>query len=253
MQIRTRPALVLLAAALSALPAAAAPAARPAVPAQVTIYRCLDAAGRLSLRDSPCRRGETQEVRSMLRPVDPPPHRSVATVPRTPRVPVVEAAPAQPRVVYVTPPRPMYECTTPEGQRYTSETADGNPRWVPWGVVAAPLVVAPGHGPGSGHRYTQGYGGRVEYRDRRGQVRIEGGRTWRVPGTVVGPASVYAPAGTWVRDACHALPPAEACARLQDRRDALDRRYNSALQGERDAIVREQRGIDARLAMECGA
>jgi hypothetical protein len=64
---------------------------------------------------------------------------------------------------------------------------------------------------------------------------------------------VYAPAGTWVRDTCHAIPAAEACARLQDRRDQLDRRYNSALQGDRDAIVREQRGIDARLSAECRA
>lgn len=224
-----------------AVPLAAPPAA--AAPAQVTIYRCTDASGRLSLRDSPCRSGERQQVREMLRPTDPPPHRSVATPPRSARVPTVDVAPAQPRVVYVTPPRPTYECTTPDGERYTSESPEGNPRWVPLWVTGYPVVVAPDvHG---------GYGGRLDYRTGGTRVRIDGGRRWRVPGTVVGPSSVYAPAGTWVRDACHPLPAAEVCARLSDRRELLDRRYHSALQSEREAIVREQRGIDARLGSEC--
>jgi hypothetical protein len=48
------------------------------------------------------------------------------------------------------------------------------------------------------------------------------------------------------------LPPQEVCARLRDQRWELDRRYNSALQGERQAITREQRGIDARLDQDCG-
>lgn len=226
--------------ALAGAMATAAPA-----PAEVTIYRCVDAAGRLSLRDSPCRKGEKQEVRSMLRPTDPPPRRAAATAPRTSRAPIIDATAVMPRVVYVTPPRPTYECTTPDGERYTSESAEGNPRWVPLWTMGYPVVVAPGA--------RGGYRGRAEYRDGGTRVRIEGGRQWRVPGTVVGPSSAYAPAGTWVRDVCHALPPAETCARLQDRRDALDRRYNSALQGERDEIVREQRGIDARLSTECRA
>jgi len=58
--------------------------------------------------------------------------------------------------------------------------------------------------------------------------------------------------GAWIRDDCQPLPSAEACARLRDRRYELDRRYNSALQSERAQIAREQRGIDARLASDCG-
>lgn len=234
-------------AALLALPLALSPAWTPpaAAQAQVTIYRCTDASGRLSLRDSPCRKGERQQVRSMLRPTDPPPRREVATAPRpAPARATVDAAPVMPRVVYVTPPRPTYECTTPDGERYTSESPEGNPRWVPLWTLGYPVVVAPQvHG---------GYHGRLDHRDGGTRIRIEGGRQWRVPGTVVGPATAYPPAGTWIRDVCHPLPAAEACARLQDRRDALDRRYHSALQSEREAIVREQRGIDARLAAECG-
>ena len=55
-----------------------------------------------------------------------------------------------------------------------------------------------------------------------------------------------------VRDSCHALPPQEVCARLRDRRWELIRRYNSALQSERQQLMREQRGIDARLEQDCG-
>ena len=44
----------------------------------------------------------------------------------------------------------------------------------------------------------------------------------------------------------------EVCDRLRDRRYELDRRYNSALQGERVQITNEQRGIDARLDNDCG-
>lgn len=234
-------------AAVIALPlvlaAATLPAATP--PAQVTIYRCVDAAGRLSLRDSPCRRGEKQEVRAMLRPTDPPPHRAAPAAPRRTPAPVVDATPALPRVVYLTPPRPLYECTTPDGARYSSESPEGNPRWVPLWTLGGPVLVVPGHGAGGG------YGAHVDYRDGDRRVRIDAGRRWRTPGTVVGPSSVYAPAGTWIRDTCHALPPEEACARLVDERERLDRRYHSALQGERDTIVRTQRGIDARLASEC--
>lgn len=222
------------------------PPAAAAAPAQVTIYRCTDAAGRLSLRDSPCRRGERQEVRAMLRPTDPPPQRAVATAPRpAPARATVETSSAAPRVVYVTPTRTTYECTTPDGARYASESPEGNPRWVPLWTLGYPAVVVA--------EARAGHGGRIEYRDRHARLRVDGGRAWRVPGTVVGPSSVYAPAGTWIRDTCHPLPAAEACARLQDRRDALDARYHSALQGDREAIVREQRGIDARLSAECRA
>ena len=58
--------------------------------------------------------------------------------------------------------------------------------------------------------------------------------------------------GTWVRDTCHQLPPQEVCARLSHRRYEIQRRYYSALQSERRELDLEQRGIDARLANDCG-
>ena len=37
---------------------------------QVTVYRCVDAGGQVTLSDAPCAQGSRQEVRQMQRPVD---------------------------------------------------------------------------------------------------------------------------------------------------------------------------------------
>lgn len=220
-----------IALALGLLPLYAAPAL-PARAAQdnVTVYRCTDAKGRLTLRDTPCRKGETQSTREMLRPRDPPPRRTVATR-GAPPAPVVRETT---RVVVVERAQPLYECTTADGATYTSATPEGNPRWVPLWTLGYPVYGRDRFGRWQGPN--DGIGRPTPRPDRDG----------RMPTMGYGYAG-----GTWVRDACSALPQDEVCARLRDRRDALDRRYNSALQGERSAITAEQRGIDARLAQDC--
>ena len=57
---------------------------------------------------------------------------------------------------------------------------------------------------------------------------------------------------TWIRDECHELPQPEVCSRLADRRYEIIRRHNSALQSEQRQLELEQRGIDARIANDCG-
>lgn len=223
-----RPGLLVLALAAPGVPAA-----------EVTIYRCTDAQGELTLRDTPCRKGERQQTREMLRPVDPPPHRAV--VRSAPAV--APATPAPARVVVVTPPRPLYECVTPDGARYTSDSDAGNPRWVPLWTLGYPVWPSFRPAPGGVHARV---GGRVGDHARV-DVRV-GDPAHRPPRPVV----IAQPAGTWVQVRCHALPPAEVCARLRDERHALGRRYHSALQSERARITVEERGIDARLASECG-
>ena len=229
-----RYAALLLTIGIAAAPAGAGSAAS----GTVTVYRCTAANGHVTLRDSPCRAGERQEVRTMARPTDPAPRATVATTRVAPAPSVATATSPVPSVVYRTAPRPLYECTTPDGEVYTSENPEGNPRWVPLWTVGYPIVV------GLPPRVTPHRGGIVVQRP--GSTVIAGG-----PGVYPPVAYPTVPGGTWIRDVCHALPAAEMCAQLRDRRDALDRRWYSALQGDRDAIEREQRSLDARLAEEC--
>lgn len=213
--------------------------------ADITVYRCTDAKGNLTLRDTPCRKGETQQTREMQRPKDAPP---VRRKPAAPQAGTTPATLPPTRYVVVTPPQPMYECTTPDGTQYLSETSAGNPRWVPLWTLGYPVAVP------VRPRYDTGLyarvGGEFNGGDGRYDVRI-GDRSRPPPDRPSDYAMAYG-AGTWVQDECHALPQEEVCARLRDERWELARRYNSALQSERHQIDTQQRGIDARLSRDCG-
>ncbi|WP_313316854.1 DUF4124 domain-containing protein [Stenotrophomonas sp.] len=217
-----RPRLLLL-GCLICLPVAALAADPPPAASadNVRIYRCVGSNGAVSLQDAPCTKAHQQQVLDMTRPKDPPP-RPAATAPAAVATPVPQR---EVRIVTVQPPQPMYECVTSEGERYTSDNNEGNPRWVPTWAYAYPRHN--GHGPRPPHPPGAG------------------GTPWR-PGVAVPMGSVL------VRDSCQALPPQEVCARLRDRRWELIRRYHSALQSERKDLVREQRGIEARLDQDCG-
>ncbi|HYQ25405.1 DUF4124 domain-containing protein [Stenotrophomonas sp.] len=202
----------------------------------VRVYRCVGSNGAVALQDTPCRSGR-QEVRDLQRPRDPPPRAASTDTPPPTPAETPDMGAREVRHVYIQPPQPMYECVRDDGSRYTSDNNEGNPRWVPvWTTIWYGPGLAGGPGPGGGavgigpppggagipvHRPPPGYG-----------VGVPGGNVL-------------------VRDACTLLPPQEVCSRLRDRRWELDRRYNSALQSERTAISKEQRGIDARLPQDC--
>lgn len=235
----------------------------------VRVYRCVGSNGAVSLQDAPCRDGR-QEVREMQRPRDPAPRVVRSDREPTPATPTAER---EVRYVHVQPPQPMYECIRDDGSRYTSETSEGNPRWVPvwtsaWLPGRGPGGVRPGPGPGprplppiapmgSGSVTSSGGSLTVSGGGSRGggSFTVGSGSTqWQTEGSAL-PGTyhdVVVPAGNvLVRDQCHPLPASEVCSILRDRRWELVRRYNSALQGERDAITREQRGVDARLDRDC--
>ena len=202
---RSRRAIVLAATAAAAVGTAMLAPPRPAnaqsvTQAQVTVYRCIGADGDVSLRDTPCPKGERQEARTMVRPTDAPPS---TPVPASAPGPGGSASGAEkpPRIVVVREPAPapMYECTTPDNTTYTSDSPEGNPRWVPMWTFGWPVA-----------------------------------------------------AGTWVRDTCRAMPQAETCARLRDRRAEIERRFFNAMPSERARLELEERGLDARLDADCG-
>ena len=158
--------------------------------AEVTIYRCTDAKGQLSLRDTPCGAGEKQESRSMVRPADPP---RAATAPAPA---VVHVREPEPHYVVITPPRPLYECIDPDGERYTSDTVEGRPRWEPmwtFGSLAYPYPTGGGHS------------ARVTFSRDSGSSSISGGARLGNPRAPIGIVPAY-PNGQWVYDECHSCP-----------------------------------------------
>lgn len=244
MRYRLPPLVVLLALLLGGPVDAAAD--------EVTIYRCTDADGRLTLRDTPCKRGERQQAIEMQRPRDPParPRPAPAAAPAT------EAPREVTRVVVVERPATVYECITADGDSYTTTSGAGNPRWVPlWtlGYPARPPYAYPRPPidlpvrPASSSDYL---GNDLMFDGIGRPSPPPPGDPRRAPELPPSVGLAYTP-GTWIRDACQPLPPAEVCQRLRDRHWELGRRYNSALQSEREQIDAEQRGINARLDSEC--
>jgi hypothetical protein len=211
----------------------------PATAGDVTIYRCTDARGHLTLRDTPCTKGERQETREMLRPKDGAPAVAATPAPVQPRN-ADNAAP--PRMLVLRAPQPLYECVTPDGDHYTSDTPEGRPRWVPLWTLGYPVPMAP-------YPYPSRRTG-TDLAITGGNVSIHAGSTVLVPPPAY--PAYPATAGTWIRDACHALPQQEVCARLHDRRDEIRRRFFNAQPSERDVLRVEERGINARLDNDCG-
>ncbi len=195
----------------------------------VRIYRCTDAAGKQTLRDTPCPKGQQQQVREMLRPKDAPVRRAPA------QSRSVERPADSPRYVVLAPPQAMYQCTDPDGKRYTSENGEGNPRWVPLWTLGYPVVwprTSLGSNIGGISNPRPGTGPRPLMRDINWPVANGGGQ--------------------WIRDTCAMLPPAETCARLRDRRAEIRTRFFNAMPSERDVLRVEERGINARLDNDCG-
>jgi hypothetical protein len=230
-----RPRLPCLPLSVALLCAAASPGVAHAQGA--TVYRCTDARGKVELRDSPCAKDKLQTTRKLVRMASPPPPRRLAPV----RVDAPPVASAPPQYVFVTAPRPLYECVTPDGDRYTSDSPEGNPRWMPLWALDYPVLA-------QRNLYRPG-GASIRYRDGRVDARVRSGGVER---RVVPTIAAYGNAGTWVRDACSALPPREACDQLRDRRDELRRQAFNAQPSDRAVLEREERGINARLSQDCG-
>ena len=203
----------------------------PAAAAELTVYRCTDDAGRVALRDTPCPEGLREEAIDMRRPVDPA--QAPVIVSAEPAAPPPAPAP-QTRVVIVEAPRPLYQCMTPEGERYTADNPDGNPRWVPMWTLGYPAVWP-----------------RNPLGDRVGAPRPEppsdGPGAPDLP-PIVGIA--YTP-GTWIRDHCVRLPRAQACEVLREQKRELREEWFDAMPTRRAEVAEEERLLAARLARTC--
>ncbi|WP_374602096.1 DUF4124 domain-containing protein [Arenimonas sp.] len=106
----------------------------PARAQDITVYRCTDASGRVSLQDEPCPAGQAQQQRSMVQPKDPPP-RPAGPAPAASALPSPPPSPVPAPAPLYLPPPPIYQCTTYDGDTRFSENPDPNPRCVPLAVL----------------------------------------------------------------------------------------------------------------------
>lgn len=238
----------------------AAAAAQPqAASDEITLYRCSDADGGVAIQDFPCADGERQQLRTLQRPQDPPPAAAPpvqdATAAPAPALPPVE-------VIVRDAPRPMFECITPDGERYLSDRGDGNPRPAPLWFPAA-RSTPPGVPPGprsAGERRAAGIASPG--------MSTSPGPSLTTPSTARGaspppPPPRHRPGhGPWrgyghgygggiIRDECHALPQPRVCSVLVDRRTSIRRRMFNAQPSERAQLREEERDITARLNQDC--
>ncbi len=249
---------------------AASAGAATAQDTDITIYRCTDTAGHVTVQDAPCAGDQSQQVRHMIQPTDPPP-RAEPVAPASLQ-PAPEARP-QPAVALHAP-RPMYECIRDDGTRYTSDDGDGNPRWIStgWSYYDGPprrrSGIAVVHGGSratpvaAGATAAAAQGGSTAGGNGAPQLRFRNMDTPAPPppsrpppghGQHHGRGFDYGyGGGMWVHDECHALPPAEVCSRLRDRREGIRTRFFNAQANERATLNVEERGINARLSEDCG-
>jgi len=96
----------------------------------VTVYRCVDAKGNVSLQGGPCPSGSRQSTRQMQRPADAP-AKPAAQAPPPPPPPPPEEEEEQGDWSFHSPPPPMYLCTSYDGVERESEVYDPNPRCEP--------------------------------------------------------------------------------------------------------------------------
>ena len=102
---------------------------------EITVYRCQDRQGVVSLQDEPCPAGQSESSRSMVRPVDPPPRQ--APPPQTAPATDEDAGPAPPpyAAAPLYAPPPLFQCTDYDGEVRYSEDYDPNRRCVPLPVL----------------------------------------------------------------------------------------------------------------------
>ena len=100
--------------------------------------------GAVALQDRPCSSGR-QEVRDLQRPRDPAPRVVRSDALRGAQRGSGDARSRSPPR-HIQPPQPLYECVSDDGRRYTSDSNEGNPRWVPLWTSVWP-ARAPRRGP----------------------------------------------------------------------------------------------------------
>lgn len=123
---------ILLIFLLAMLYVANSSATAPIDSSKVTVFRCVDSKGKVSLQDVPCASSSKQETLIMLKPKDAPAAKGIN--PRPP-VPVNNTSPPIQIASPLMPPPRLYRCTDFDGKVRDAEYYDPKPRCVPLWVL----------------------------------------------------------------------------------------------------------------------
>ncbi|HEX7339035.1 MAG TPA: DUF4124 domain-containing protein [Rhodanobacteraceae bacterium] len=192
--------------------------------AATTVYKCVDAHGRISYRDTPCPRGQHQALQQ-LHAWTPPPTAEPAPTPAASAAPAAPpVAPRQPRV----PPPTVFLCTNvTNGKTYLSQTGITRPYLAPLGMLGGISVPLDD---------------------------TYGARNGRHPGSSVPefmptpPPSMVSGHYTWVRDFCRPLPPDDACAALDKRKAQNDAKLAIAFPDQQPPLLKERKRLTQWMA-----
>lgn len=178
----------------------------------VSVYRCVDGAGRVSLQDRPCPPGQQDRHHQVQLEAD-------AATPATAAAPEPEVRSAAPGAAPSLPPPPLWDCVDYQGERRLSAHDDPRPRYVPSWVLA---------------------GSRIDLAGRRARI-VPGASPAAAPRTLV-----------LIEDQCRRLAADEACRSYREQRDVARRgEFNSQGEARR-ALAAEVQRLRAILARHCG-
>lgn len=207
-------------------------AAGSGVAQQVSVYRCIDADGRIALQDRPCPPGQLDRQRTVhLDPPPSPPTAVAAADPPAEQAPAAasDPAPSQPPGE----PPPLWRCVDFEGNSRLSPRDDPRPRYVPYWVVAGNLA-----GP-------RGLAGRAG-----APPPQAGSAAPDAPGSIL---TGQLPPMVRVEDHCVQLSARAACTAFRAQRDASrQRRYNSVTRSDRESLDAEIARLQSILLAHCG-
>ncbi len=195
-----------------------------------TVYQCVTGSGQTSYQDTPCAQDRHQRVLHLAvtapASVPAPASTSMPTV-RTAATPApAPATPATPPPP-TAPPPVLYRCTrATDGTTYLSRTGHTRPYLAPSAML--------------------GYTGISPARRRHGRIEP----SVSAPELMPGPTSEMIGGRYYlqVRDTCRRLPPAAACAALEQQYEANEEAIHQAFRDERAPLQKRRRQLRARMA-----
>ena len=197
---------------------------------RLSVYRCSDSTGAVSLQDQPCPVLSEQTVRQIRRPIERKPAAGEPARPPDPAPAELQPPNAEPR----RPPPPLWTCVDFDGQERESADGAGRGRYVPLWVV--------GRDPYAPRQLF----GRVGEPLPQPSVRPATG-----PPTIVEQNTGSTPL-VYVEERCYQMSAEQACLRYAEKRHEIERQIFNSQSSDRSVLQPQSAILGALLREHCG-